>query len=271
MITKLYQEAKQCLVAAGVDSIEFDLRVIFEECVGKDWWFSTKPPSEEQAKKINEMLRKRAHREPLQYILGSWDFGELSFAVGPGVFIPRPETEILVLAGLEALKNVQRPVVFDLCSGSGCVGIAMGKKRPDSTVYSIEKSKEAFKYLEENIRLHALKNVMPFNEDIFSFSQVLTADIIVANPPYIKTAEIAELQKEVLFEPRLALDGGEDGLVFYKEIIKSYSHRLEFGGCFAFEVGAQQAEDVSALLKKAGFKTRQIKDLNGIHRVVFAC
>lgn len=262
-----YTESKRVLKQAGIDSFEFETGVIFEEVLGKGWWASDAGPSEEQMAKIRQMLGRRAKHEPLQYIIGSWSFFGLDFFVGEGVLIPRPETESLVEEALKELTSAAFPVVFDLCSGTGCIGISIAKNREDSKVYLVEKSAAAFGYLKRNIELHALNNLVPINEGIFEFSPETKADLIVANPPYIKTAEIKGLQKEVLLEPWMALDGGADGLDFYKWIIKSFGRFLAPGGRFIFEVGFGQMDAVSKLLKEPGFATRRVKDLNGIDRV----
>ncbi|GHV29523.1 release factor glutamine methyltransferase [Clostridia bacterium] len=263
----LYAESKKVLKQAGINSFEFETGVIFEEVLGKEWWLSDAEPSKEKTARIRLMLERRTKREPLQYIIGSWSFFGLRFLVGEGVLIPRPETESLVEEALKELSFVKSPIVFDLCSGTGCIGISVAKSRPDSKVYLIEKSAEAFGYLKKNAELHALDNLIPINEGIFEFLPDVKADLIVANPPYVKTAEIEDLQKEVLFEPRVALDGGIDGLDFYKGIVEGFKGCFKLGGRFIFEVGFGQMDDVLRWLKESGFATKRVKDLNGIDRV----
>jgi release factor glutamine methyltransferase len=245
--------------------------VIFEEVLGKEWWLSDAGPSEEQTAKIRQMLKRRTKHEPLQYIIGSWSFFGLNFFVGEGVLIPRPETERLVEEALKELTSVKFPVVFDLCSGTGCIGISIAKNRLDSKVYLVEKSAAAFWYLKKNVELHSLDNLIPINEGIFEFLPETKADLMVANPPYIKTADIKNLQEEVLFEPQMALDGGVDGLDFYKGIIKILRKFLVLGGRFLFEVGFGQMDAVLKLLGESGFAARRVKDLNGIDRVLIGC
>lgn len=221
---------------------------------------------------ISESVRKRLDGMPLQYIIGEWGFMGNTFTVGEGVLIPRPETEILCQLVIDSASELNNPVVFDLCSGSGCIALSIKNALPASEVYAVEKSREAFRYLEINAeRLCSDNPVKIINGDIFDteyYKNLPHADIIVSNPPYINSDEIAILQKEVLREPRMALDGGADGLLFYRFIISEWKKHLKKDGMFAFECGENQARDISLILVENGFDTFIMKDYNDIERIV---
>lgn len=223
-------------------------------------------------KKLADMLWKLKSGEPLQYVLGKWDFYESEFYVGKGVLIPRPETEELADAVIKAAKKLLNPIVYDLCSGSGCIGISVAKAVPDSKVYCIEKSDEAFKYLLENCKM--AENAIPVKGDICLAAEITAkekADIIVSNPPYIKTGDICNLQSELSYEPEMALDGGTDGLFFYRVISDNWESALKPGGKLFLEIGEDQGDSVSKILSESEFKNIQIKkDIYQNVRMVFA-
>ena len=213
---------------------------------------------------INELtplLNRLENGEPLQYIIGKWDFYESEFFVGEGVLIPRPETEELVELAVNEAKKFENPVIYDLCSGSGCIGVSVAKKIPSSKVYCIEKSEKAFEYLKKNS--NGVINVTAILSDICDDIDLPEADIIISNPPYIKTADIKALQKELSFEPKMALDGGEDGLDFYRIIKEKYTFKLKSGGLFLFEIGNEQGNDIVSLFNTA----KIIKDIYGNDRI----
>ena len=214
------------------------------------------------------LVNRRVAGEPLQYILGEWEFYGLRFAVGPGVLIPRPETELLVELALNSefgMCNSEFTVV-DLCAGTGCVGLSIAHHRPGARVYLIELSDEALPYLRKNAR--AYPNAEVIQADINSEFQIPNSELILANPPYIRTAELDALQKEVQHEPRMALDGGADGLDFYRALKEQWLPRLAPGGLLACECGEGQAGDIAAMF--APYETSIEKDFNGIARVVIA-
>ncbi|MBQ4573129.1 MAG: peptide chain release factor N(5)-glutamine methyltransferase [Clostridia bacterium] len=220
--------------------------------------------------KIDEVIDRRKNGEPLQYILGKWDFYDLSFSVGEGVLIPRPETEILVDFALEKLKNVKNPVVYDLCSGSGCIGLTIAKHLKDAKVYLLEKEENALKYLLKNKDDLKLDNVFVINDDLFTVDLSLfpECDLIVSNPPYIMTEEIDSLQKEVLFEPITALDGGIDGYDFYRCLADRWSGKVKKGGYIAMECGENQSKYIIELFNGKYIESNFIFDFNNIDRVV---
>jgi release factor glutamine methyltransferase len=226
--------------------------------------------SKSEIKTINRCLLKRKKGIPLQYIIGEWEFYSLPFKVGKGVLIPRADSELLVDLVLEELDKCSEYSVLDLCSGSGALGIAVAKNRNNATVTLVEKSRKAFRYLRENVKLNAA-NLTAVRGDIFKWKPENAADIVICNPPYITKKEMRSLQKEVKKEPTAALLGGKDGLKFYRLLCNKASAFLKSGGKIFVEIGYEQAEDVIGLFESAGFeKVECFKDLNGNDRVVAA-
>lgn len=227
-------------------------------------------------KMVDDMLKmteRRLSGEPIQYILGSWDFMDFTFKVGEGVLIPRPETEMLVEEILNRIADIKEPVIYDLCAGSGCIGLSIKALRPDANVYLVEKSEDALLYLTENCSIvcDGSDNVTVIRGDILmpgDFEHLPDADVLVSNPPYIKSDEIPTLQSEVLREPHMALDGGDDGLLFYRVLVNEWSKKLKDNGIMAFECGEDQAEDIIRLFSKIGFDSEAINDYNNIQRIV---
>ena len=173
--------------------------------------------------------------------------------------------EIIMKKFADLLWRV-KPVVIDLCSGSGCIGINIAKKVKASTVYLVEKSEKAFSYLLKNAK--DVPNVNSLNKDIFALPQIEKADIIVSNPPYINSDDIDLLQKEVQREPRMALDGGQDGLDFYRFIAENYKDYLKPDGVLLFEIGETQADAVADILKSNSYSDIEIKkDIYGNARM----
>ena len=229
--------------------------------------------SECESKEFNRILEARLSGIPLQYCIGEWDFYGSTYKVGEGVLIPRPETEELCDLVLNELKNIAEPTVIDLCSGSGCIGLTLKNNLDNATVFLVEKSREALKYLIHNAgtvcenQFVSIVNGDVLNPDSFSetFEKV---DAIISNPPYIKRNEIVSLQSEVKFEPRMALDGGEDGYDFYRVICKEWPRYLNNRGFIALECGEEQAEYICSLFDPELFDTSIYKDFNNIDRFV---
>ena len=229
------------------------------------------PPDGAGREALLSMARRRLAREPLQYILGRWDFYGRPFYVGKGVLIPRPDTEVLLETVLLGLTGVQSPRVLELCGGSGCLAVTLSLERTDAEVWSVEKSEAAYAYLVKNNEalggaVHAVLG------DAFGLDTVEgDFDCILANPPYLSAQDMAELEPELAYEPEMALYGDRDGLYFYRRLTKLWPPRLKRGGLFAYEVGACQADAVGAMLREAGLKTIcQTPDYSGIMRVVTA-
>lgn len=222
-------------------------------------------------KKAKFFAERRLEHEPLQYILGKWEFYGREFYVGDGVLIPRPETERLIDIAINELTGNSQPICYDLCSGSGCIGITVAKEIPDCRVYMLEKSEKAFSFLEKNLAHNGVRNCKAVIGDIFEASPFSeNADIILSNPPYICSDVIPTLQAEVHKEPLMALDGGADGLIFYKRIADYWSEFLNPNGIIAVEIGEDQGESVSTIFKAKFNDVRIIKDFSGNDRVVVA-
>lgn len=221
---------------------------------------------EEQVSEYEIALKKRAEHVPLQYIVGETEFMGLKFKVNSSVLIPRQDTETLVE---EVLKEVKPGMqVLDLCTGSGCIIISILHNAPGVTGQAIDISKQALNVAKENARLNGVS--VDFEQSDLFHNVVGTFDVIVSNPPYIPSAEVVKLMPEVgEFEPLEALDGKEDGLYFYREIISSCKDYLKPEGRIFFEIGFDQGEAVSKMLRENGFKeVRVIKDLACNDRVV---
>lgn len=215
-------------------------------------------------------IEQRAAGRPLQYILGEWEFYGLPFFVGEGVLIPREETALLVDAAAGFCREMQTPRILDLCSGSGAIAIACAKTIPNAAVTACELSSQALKYLQKNVeRNHAAVKVRrcdvlaPQTDGDF-----LQQDVILSNPPYIETAELSGLQREVQREPQMALDGGSDGLKFYRAILAGWLRFLRPGGLLAVECGLGQAHTIEQMFCGCGLHTSVKKDFAGIDRVV---
>ncbi|MBQ2812689.1 MAG: peptide chain release factor N(5)-glutamine methyltransferase [Clostridia bacterium] len=221
--------------------------------------------------KAKTFVRRRLEHEPLQYILGKWEFYGREFYVGDGVLIPRPETELLIDTAFKELTGKTQPVCYDLCSGSGCIGITVAEEISDSRVYMLEKSEMAYGFLEKNIAHNGTHNCKAVIGDMFDLSPFSEkADIILSNPPYIRSDVIPSLQAEVHKEPLMALDGGTDGLMFYKRIADYWSESLKPDGIIAVEIGEDQGVSVSGIFKKKFRDVTVIKDFSGNDRVVVA-
>ena len=218
-------------------------------------------------KRLADFLWRLKTGEPLQYVMGKWDFYESEFFVGEGVLIPRPETEELTELVIDYAKSLEKPVIFDLCSGSGCIGISVAKKLSNAFVYCIEKSKDAYKYLKRNAK--GVANVECILGDINNEFDLPSADIIVSNPPYIKSEDMKTLQKEVKKEPSMALDGGEDGLDFYRIINDKWKKYLKDDGRLFLEIGEDEGESIKDALSAFSNITVK-KDLSGNDRMVVA-
>lgn len=224
----------------------------------------------ENERLLNTLVDRRLSREPLQYICGEWDFFGLKMYCGKGCLIPRPETEMIAEYAIKHL-----PVggnILDLCTGSGCISVSILKNRSDVKATAVDISKEALFYAKKNAQYHDLSTdrLEFICKDMRKFSPDISFDIIVSNPPYIKSADIPGLAPEVQHEPHIALDGGIDGLEFYKIISDNYSKYLKDNGQIVMEVGYDIAEDVKNVFIESGFKTNIVSDVFGNKRMCVA-
>ncbi len=271
-ISELYEKGCSVLENADTDNFRNEARWIFEsvfDC-GREYLIFNADREADAGKEqlFLQKINSRASGIPVQYVIGSWDFYGESFFVGEGVLIPRPETELLVDFALDFLKDKKNPVVFDLCAGSGCIGLTVAKSRPDATVILIEKSSDAFEYLNKNIHSFGCKNVQAVCGDVlcgYDSFDLPQPDLILSNPPYIETADIASLQSEVHYEPFMALDGGADGMIFYNAIAEKW---LNHCSAVAVECGEGQAHSIKKLFSDIFADVYSVKDFNDIERTV---
>lgn len=285
--SELIEYAKKYLQENAVDDYNSDAFLLLEYVFGisRTEYFLKMNENIEDLEKLEEYkqyLSVRAGGKPLQYITGTQDFMGLTFEVNENVLIPRYDTEILVDRVLKTLKSYEKAVenvrLCDMCTGSGCIGISIAKLGGLKDVTCVDISKEALKVAGRNAVANGVEHIKFVNSDLFAeFDNAcdegensLEFDFIISNPPYIRSDEIEGLMREVrLHEPRLALDGDEDGLKFYNIITKEAAKRLCKGGWLMYEIGCDQGESVSELMKAEGFdEVLVIKDLAGLDRVV---
>ena len=253
----LHRKLTALLESAGIEDAILEAQWILEDMP--------------DAGKALETAQRRANHEPLQYLLGAWEFYGLRMFVGKGVLIPRADTETLVDAVLEHLRGISAPKIADLCAGSGCIALALQSQLPAAEICGIEDSDIARQYALKNAAYHSLPTVF-LHADVLdeqTASSFHGMDCIVSNPPYLTADDMLHLQQEVRHEPALALAGGPDGLRFYPEITRIWKETLKPGGILAFEVGIYQADAVCGILAAHGFtEITKIRDYNGVERVV---
>ena len=224
--------------------------------------------------KVAELVERRRGGEPLAYILGTWEFYGLELNVTPDVLIPRIDTEVLVQEAIAAMGDpAEPPRILDLCCGSGCIGIALGQHFANSRMVLADMSDKALRVARSNVMKHGMgarASCVKANALKAPPANLGTFDLIVSNPPYIKSLEVLTLDRSVRdFEPLEALDGGEDGYMFYRAIAKKWKAVLRENGWLLFEVGEEQAQYVALQMKKAGFvNIRIVKDTYGTERVI---
>lgn len=260
---------EQMLRRAGCPDADYDARELYRFVTGRDPRFDD-GPTEAEAARLDELAARRAGREPLQYLLGEWDFMGIPLKVGPGVLCPRPDSEVVCETAIALLAGIPAPAVLDLCAGTGCLGLGVRRFVRDAAVTCVEKSPEAFAYLTENVRGSGVRAVQA---DAFTYAGELPAaslDLVISNPPYLTAAEMASLMPETAREPAMALDGGADGLDFYRMILQNYRSALRPGGWLVLEIGCAQAAQVLALGAACGWRGGQCrKDYGGNDRVVY--
>lgn len=274
-ILSLYRDTVAILKTQGIDNYIKEAGFLIEKVTGVNKFElpikGEIGATKDQIQQLEILIQRRKQGEPLQYILGQWEFYGLPFFVGDGVLIPRQDTETLVEDTLQRLNGIESPVICDLCSGSGCIAIALSKEVSTKKIYAVEKSSKALQYLERNIKLNNA-DVSLISGDVIekeTAQRVPMLDCIVSNPPYLTKTDMENLQKEVAFEPEMALKGGNDGLYFYRKITQIWKDSIKQNGFIAYEIGQGQHDDVKEILKENGFKDIfMTKDLCGIIRVV---
>lgn len=280
-LNEVYKKGKQILIDTNNESAEFDAMCIFELCfnINKQKLILNgyNEALKKDCDKFFDYINQRAEKRPLQYILKNWNFMDLIFEVGEGVLIPREETGVLVDECLKKIQNKESPIIFDLCAGSGAVSISIADKRNDAKVFAIELSDIAYSYLCKNIKINKVDNVIALKYNILEVSALMQKlkiekiDAIVSNPPYIPHDDLYNLQEEVKREPIMALDGGKDGLDFYRDISKLWIPYLKNDGLICVELGINQETDVFKIFNSYGLEDiKKTKDINGIYRVISA-
>jgi release factor glutamine methyltransferase len=276
----LYLDIRQRLRKAGIQSAQLEARELLCFASGKDWdeylrdsrLYAPRPVEQQ----LEEMAARRLRGEPVAYIIGEWTFYGLPLEVDHNVLIPRPDTEVIAERAIELAKSAgEHGRVLDLCSGSGCIGIAVAAHADNCRVVLADLSEEAIQLSRKNVRRHSLQSrVTCIRLDAREDPPDLVWDfnLIVCNPPYIRTGDLAELDSSVRdYEPMLALDGGADGLDYYRVIAKRWKRALRRTGSILFEVGYDQAEDVADILSRCGYHNiTRLPDYNGILRGVEA-
>lgn len=273
-VQQAFRECKIRLAEAGIEDPSFEAQCLVKKSLGFDRLALIAHGGceidDSRLSQLNALTQRRIAFEPLQYILGSWSFCGFEFFVGEGVLIPRDDTEVAVNLCIDFLSKRQNRKTIDLCAGSGAISVALDKIA-GADVTALELSQKAFEYLNKNI-LYNNSKVRAIMGDIFECHSQFNDgeyDLIVSNPPYIKTDEIPSLQAEVQKEPAMALDGGADGYDFYRAIVKLWSKKLKKGGALVFELGENQAEYVSSLMKANGFENIHTSlDLGNVQRAI---
>lgn len=274
----LIRECVKLLTDGGNDNPRFEAEQLVMAVCGADRKdLLTDPERAVNAAQLAELegfVSRRLSGEPLQYILGEWEFYGLPFCVGEGVLIPRQDTEVIAEIALDYAKNHGKPdfLAADLCAGSGCIGITLAKLA-GVRVKLLELSDQALVYLRRNIVLNGVDRLCEaVHADVLSekaAEDLPQLDLIVTNPPYLTAKDMRELQTEVGYEPETALYGGEDGLDYYRRIIPLWSGKLRPGGMLAAEIGMGQEREVMKLFEQSGIMAQSEKDLCGIIRVIY--
>ena len=258
-----YSEIYRRLSECGIDNASGEARILIEEICGD---FS--PLSDYSSDILSAAVEKRCTGYPLQYIIGKWWFCRCEFEVNEDCLIPRPDTEIAVET---AQKLMPRNARFaDLCTGSGCIAISLLDLCPDANAVAVELYPRTLEIAKRNAERNKVAERLSFVLGDVLSGEVLgdeIFDVIVSNPPYFRSEVGPTLSREVKFEPHAALDGGEDGMIFYRRIVESYLKNLADAGAFVFEIGYDQAEDINAVALENNLECKIVKDFGGNDRV----
>ena len=285
------KEVTGMLLPCGIESAEREAELMIRYGLGIDpvkLYRNNPDLNDEDELVIHQMVARRKEREPLQYIIGNVDFMNLTLEVGEGVLIPRPETELMAEHAIKAITNYKLQItnrdslpvtrhsslcILDLCTGSGCLALAIARQYPDAEVIGCDNSENALKRAKRNAEINKIDNIKFMKGDLFSsVRNTYLFDMIISNPPYIRTEDIKDLQPEVRdWEPVNALDGGSDGLDYYRLIIPESTQYLKNNGMVMYEHGDGQADFIAVILDKTGFtEIETIKDYSGKERVIQA-
>ena len=276
LLSELLDRGVAAFEAAEIESSRVDAELIVAFVLGLSRGeLQTKVimgESLEDTAAIEELFARRAAREPLQHLTGEAYFRNLTLKVGKGVFVPRPETELLTQLALDAASAFESPTVIDLCAGSGAIGIAIATELPSANVFAVEKSEDAFGYTKANYEALAPQATVILGDAVDAFQELNgNVQVVVSNPPYIPSAMVPIYPEVALHDPALALYSGEDGLDLIRAISKRAQELLVAGGTVAIEHADMQSEAVVQLLLADGW--REIvdhKDFNGRPRAVTA-
>ena len=266
--------SEQYFGSHGADTPRLDAEVLLSYLLGQKRIFLyvhfDQPLTAEELARYREMVKRRAAGEPVAYICGEKEFMGLAFKVTPAVLVPQPDTETLVEAAIERLKGKENARIADVCTGSGAIALALVHYMSESSVATTDISAEALAIAKENAEALGLsERVEFFVGDLLAPISGKTFDAIVSNPPYIPSADIDGLPREVRAEPKLALDGGADGLDFYRRLVGESAALLNDGGFLAVECGDTQAGAIVEIAATGGFgKTEIVHDLADKERVV---
>lgn len=262
------------LSAAGIENASHEARLLAEHVCGAPPHALLVPdaPLADPEGKLEAAVKKRESRYPLQYLLGTWGFWRQEYEVSPDCLIPRPDTELLVEYAARRLPRGGR--FIDLCTGSGCIAISLLCERPDLTGVAVDLFDATLTLAERNAHRNGVEpdRLTFLRGDVLAgafMEELGVFDAIISNPPYITPAVIDTLEPELTYEPRAALDGGEDGLIFYRRMITGTEYRsaLKAGGCFIFEIGYDQGDALRALATEAGDFCTIHRDLGGQERM----
>ena len=280
---KLLTEGTQILMSAGIEEARLDAWLLLEYAadISRAWYYAhpETEAEEETALKYIELCKKRAEHIPLQHLTHQACFMGYDFYVDERVLVPRQDTEVLAEEALNRLAELKNPKILDMCTGSGCLLLSILMEKPDASGTGVDISGEALAVASRNRKsLNLEERAVLVQSDTFSGdyfqknsgNTCLEYDMLISNPPYIPTADIQQLMDEVRFhDPVLALDGREDGLFFYRKITEQAGRYLRPGGWLMYEIGCEQGNDVSAIMKQNGFVDVEVKkDLAGLDRVV---
>jgi release factor glutamine methyltransferase len=273
LLTEGYEKLKK----AGIESYQIDSQMLLSKAMGKDRIFllthRDAPVEEETAEEYMRLLKLREKKMPVKYLLGECEFMGHMFKVREGVLIPRPDTEILVESVISLVREHGFRRICDVCTGSGIIGITVAKECEGTEVLCLDIASAAIETARENAEALGVSDRVEVEfSDLLEYplQRNLEFDVVVSNPPYIRTAEISGLMEDVRdYEPFTALSGGADGLDFYRSITEQSLKLLKKGGLLAFEIGHDQREEVSGILEVSGFGGIEThRDLGGNDRVV---
>lgn len=263
------------LKGENLDSPKMKARILLQDALNKPRTYLLVHDTENIADPVLEKyfrnVEKVKNGTPIEHITHLKEFMKLNFYVNENVLIPRQDTEVLVQEVISISKRINAKKILDLCTGSGAIAVSLAKYIENSQITAIDISKEALRVAKKNAKSNNVENQITFiKSDLLSKIRKEKYDIIVSNPPYIKKDEIKKLSKDVQNEPIIALDGGKDGLEFYKKIVEESYEFLKFGGYLCLEIGYDQKNDVESIIKKNDkyINTYSKKDLYGNDRIV---